>query len=488
VGLYALGRANILAFAPVLAVWAFFALWKRLEPRVKGLGRSLAARLRQGWRPGLKRVLLLTCGVLAFVVPATLHNYLADGDLVPVTANGGINLYIGNGPRATGEYVNPPTVDVKSDPGGRRYVSGVEGRPMTYGEVSDWWAARTGEHIAEDPGRWLGLLLTKALLFVHRHEIMQVANVHVILGWQLPGWFFGALVVLGLAAFVWDRERRRRLGAVWLFVLVYALSIIAFFVTDRYRLPVVPLLIPPAVWAAGELFRRIKEGGKARLKALALVVPALIVTNLPLELYGVELVGNEAVLHNNLGTIYYEQGAYFLALDSFERAIRANPSIHLPYTNLGLTQLKLGLRRRARDSFERALSVYPNDNWALLNLGALYLDRVETAQDPALHTAEAYLRRSLELNPGNPEVYKNLMKARLARGDFAGAAEFVERGLKVAPDEPYLLFWLAGLYAERLDRPAEALELFRRFSETRPYTPDHDIALDWIRELEAQGY
>ncbi|MCX7021256.1 MAG: tetratricopeptide repeat protein [bacterium] len=487
-GLYALGRANILVFAPVLAVWAFLALWKKVEPGARGFWNRLRARLKDNWKPGLRRVLLVTAGVLAFVVPATIHNAVAGGEFVPVTANGGINLYIGNNELATGEYVNPPMVDVKSDPGGRQYVSGLEVRPMTYGEVSDWWAAKAGEYIGKDFGRWLGLLATKALLFVHRHEIMQVANIHIILGWESPSYFFGVLVVLGLAALVWDRERRRRMGAVWLFVLVYSLTIVAFFVTARYRLPVVPLLLPPAVWAAVELVRRLKEGGKTRLKALALVVPGLLVTNLPLSLFGVELVGNDAVLHNNLGTIYYDQGVYSLAVDEYERAIRANPKIYLTYTNLGLAHLKLGMRTEAQRNFEQALSVYPNDSWALLNLGALFLERVEMGDKSALDTAETYLRRSMELNPGNPEVYRNLMKVSLARGDYAGAAAIVERGLKVAPDDPYFLFWLGGLYAERLNRPAEALDLLRRFYDTRPYTPDHEVALELITYLESQGY
>ncbi|MCK4593985.1 hypothetical protein KAU45_05745, partial [bacterium] len=353
VGLYALGRANILAFAPVLAVWAFLALWRREDPKKATFWQRLKKRIQEGWKPGLRRVLLLTVGVLALVLPATIHNAAAADEFVPVTANGGINLYIGNNELATGEYVNPPLIDVKSDPGGRRYVSGLEGRAMSYGEVSDWWASRAGEYISENPGPWLGLTLTKAFLFVHRHEIMQVANIHIILGWETPSLFFGVLITLGLLAFIWDRERRRRMGALWLFVLVYSLSIVVFFVTARYRLPVIPVLLPPAIWAVGELVRRIKKGGKARLRALALAVPVLLVTNVPLEWYGVELVGNEAVLHNNLGTIYYDQGVYQLALDEFERAARANPKIHLTYTNKGLAHLKLGMRKSAQRDFEQ---------------------------------------------------------------------------------------------------------------------------------------
>ena len=36
------------------------------------------------------------------VVPSALHNYLAEGELVPLTSTAGINLYTGNRPGADG--------------------------------------------------------------------------------------------------------------------------------------------------------------------------------------------------------------------------------------------------------------------------------------------------------------------------------------------------------------------------------------------------
>jgi hypothetical protein len=47
-------------------------------------------------------------GMVLAILPATLHNYRAEGAFIPVAANGGINFYLGNGPEATGETPLPP--------------------------------------------------------------------------------------------------------------------------------------------------------------------------------------------------------------------------------------------------------------------------------------------------------------------------------------------------------------------------------------------
>lgn len=504
IGLSALGRGNILLFAPVLALWVFLGLWKKMERP------GLLERLKEQWRPGFKRALLLTGGVLLFVAPATIHNAVVGEEFVLTTANGGINFYIGNNELATGEYVNPGWIDVKYDPGGRAYVQGQLGERVSYGRASRWWSEQAWEWIGDNPGRWLGLTATKALFFVHRHEIMQVANIHVILGRETPALFFGVLFSLALAAFVWDRERRREMGAWWLFALLFAVSVILFFITARYRLPFIVAAIPPAVWAVGELVRRIRSGGKALLRGAALLLPVLAVTNIPLSAYGIELVGNEAALANNRGTIYLERGGgdfLRLARDEFERGIRANPRLYPLHTNLGLVfyrfahhpdtrtpELYQSLLNRARLNFENALSIYP-DPKAMLMLGDVLI------KQGRLDEARLYLERAFELIPGDPRAAYSLgicyswIGANLARDDaaslalfnFEKAAAVFQRGLAFNPDNPDLLFALGALFHEELDRSEDALPLLERFLETRPWTSRHNDALGMLEEMRHWG-
>jgi len=479
-GLFALGRANILAFAPVLALWVFLALWKKPDEA----GKGFKARLKQNWKKGLGRVVFLTAGVLVFVLPATIHNAVVGDELVLVTANGGINLFIGNNELATGEYVNPSFLDVKHDPGGKGYVEGEIGRELTYGEVSAWWSARAGEYVEKDPGGWLKLMATKLLLFGHRHEIMQVSNIHVILGWETPSVIFGLLFSLALLGIIWDKERRR-LGAVWLFGLIYAISIVVFFITSRYRLPFVAAMIPPAVWGTTELWRRVKSGVAPALKAAALAVPILLVTNLPLSLFGIDIMDNDAAIYNNRGTIYYDRGTYNLAIEEFERAIRVQPEHPKIHSNLGLAYLSQGYPVAAALEFEEALRLYPNEPKALVNLGGVYLERYLDGEEEYSERALQYLTQAVTVVPGSTPAQINLAILRLSGEDYIGAAMVLEKALKFRPDNPDILFMLGHLFAKELNNPERAVPLLEHFLEIRPWTERHNVALDWLEYLSS---
>src|SRR5262249_24309109 len=60
---------------------------------------------RSMYRPALRRFAILCCGVILVVAPWTVRNYLVLGIFVPVSVTGGISLYMGNNPQATGGFV-----------------------------------------------------------------------------------------------------------------------------------------------------------------------------------------------------------------------------------------------------------------------------------------------------------------------------------------------------------------------------------------------
>jgi 4-amino-4-deoxy-L-arabinose transferase-like glycosyltransferase len=93
-GVYALGRANILLFAPAAFAW-LVAAWGHPE-------RPSLSRRPGAWRAGL----VLTGATILFILPATFHN-LRTGDPTLITTNGGLNFYIGNGPMASGGHETP---------------------------------------------------------------------------------------------------------------------------------------------------------------------------------------------------------------------------------------------------------------------------------------------------------------------------------------------------------------------------------------------
>lgn len=81
--------------------------------------------------------------------------------------------------------------------------------------------------------------------------------------------------------------------------------------------------------------------------------------------------------HNNLGTVYFEQRRFYLAAWEFEYAIKLMPAQPEPRNTLGLV-------------FET-------------------VDRLDKAV--------AYYTKAIELQPDNPEIIGNLVRARINRGD-----------------------------------------------------------------------
>jgi hypothetical protein len=79
-------------------------------------GVALAGLLALAWslqRERRKHALLLTAAFVAAIAPWTIRNALAFDAFVPVSNNGGINLYIGNNPSARGRYKFSPQMDAK---------------------------------------------------------------------------------------------------------------------------------------------------------------------------------------------------------------------------------------------------------------------------------------------------------------------------------------------------------------------------------------
>ena len=81
---------------PVLIVMALLLLWL--------VAGRLGARVIGAPRDRLAGALLLLAGMLVAITPFFLRNLLFSGEPVPLTAVGGIHLYIGNYARANGAY------------------------------------------------------------------------------------------------------------------------------------------------------------------------------------------------------------------------------------------------------------------------------------------------------------------------------------------------------------------------------------------------
>ncbi len=73
--------------------------------------------------------------------------------------------------------------------------------------------------------------------------------------------------------------------------------------------------------------------------------------------------------YTNMGWAYFQKGDNEKAIDSYRKAINANPRYSLAYNNLGLAYMKMNRDKDAAESFMSAIRYSPNYADAHYNLG-----------------------------------------------------------------------------------------------------------------------
>jgi len=220
-------RLNAIVMLPVLVAWI-----ARARPAV-------AARA----------LLLVGFGLVAIAAPLALRRALASahGEAASLW---GIHFYVGSRLDGDGGYTVVPGVadDVFGHvDDARALAEASRGRRLTPAEVSRYWLGRGLEEIRRDPaayltleGRKLRRLLAPGEEDVFGDDYAVYAARSVALRAALT---FGAVAPLALLGLVLVAMRRAPLGWCVAVAATYAASLLVFFVTSRYRLPVVPPLL-----------------------------------------------------------------------------------------------------------------------------------------------------------------------------------------------------------------------------------------------------
>lgn len=233
-GLLSLTRAPAMLMAPLASFW------------------MMSAEADQTYRRKIRALALFLAMLAVTIAPWTIRNYLVHGALVPISTNGGINLWIGNNPRATGEFVYFKEVDPD-----------IFARvlPLTEVQRDSLFYEEASSFIRDNPRAFLQLLAKKAVYFWwFRPSIgssypdmglaLQAATTGLMLAYTavLP------LAVLGLVLLLRSKERAS-LPLFGIVVLPYMATSIIFFAATRFRAPVEPFLIILASYAIAGMVR-----------------------------------------------------------------------------------------------------------------------------------------------------------------------------------------------------------------------------------------
>ena len=413
-GLAALVRANLLAFAPLLV---------------------LALALRG--TPRLRSALLAAAAVLAVIAPVAIRNSLLAREPVLTTTQAGQNFYIGNGPHnRTGQYEAPPWVRANpafEETDARAWAEQQAGGPLSYGGVSRLYFRRAFEWFAAKPGDFLRLLARKTLLFVNRTEVPDnqdiafFARYSRVLRLPLPG--FAAIFCLGLAGIILFFRRGAAHATLALFFGLYAASVIAFFVLARYRLPAVTALLP---FAGGMVAWFLDHWRTRRYRRAAagfgLVLACLAVTLVPLR--RADRRAEDAQCLANLAATYYHEGDTAAAIRTWREALAIGPGQSEAARNLGIILLGRGELDEASRLFEQSTRSNPDnpDNW--------YYHGMTLERRGLLADALAAYQRAAGLNPAEPRYAFGAATILQKQGRYAEALATYDRLLAEAPDNP----------------------------------------------------
>ena len=498
-GFASISRPNALVLIPIVCIF-------------------IRSRIRR--EPGMRGSILVWFIILSLVpsMVVTAINLREEGAFVFIASQGGVNLYAGNNPEATGRTVIVPEMRHRQT-GWSNFVKlshdvaqELAGRELDSGEVSNVWTGKAWDWIKSNPRDAAILTLKKIYFAVNAHEIANNRDPYIktsfplnILLWKMPWFAFPWGIVLPLAligAILGWRHRESgcavRLLAGW--TIVYAVFLVPFFITARFRMGMVPPLILLAAFAASrgrkllgpvplvagvaallfvntELFEARGSNQaqeKAKLGAALLLENRLGESRRMLE-EAVELDPNAADYAYLLGQVHFLEGRYEEALRLFRHSIELDPTNYRVMYYIGNALMQLGNYDEAIGALEKAVELYARDGdvWGFLGRAYERVGNVERA-------IEAY-RRALEYDPANEQWCLDLGYLHQQREDLHAAIDTWRRGVERNPGSYPLRYNLAMAYAQT-DQFLNALEEIDTVLNLRPDDENAKRLRTWITQ------
>lgn len=253
----ALDRYNFIAVLLAMALVVFVPLLRTVQPR-----RIANATLAMG-------------SAVTVVIALLSVNYgVAEQRFI---ASVGVHFYVGNGPRSWGAYTSIPgirddLIGARIDP--VRVAQGSVGRSLSSWEMLRYWVMRSVDYYRAHGGAYL-ILQARKLGMLYAQGAQGQPEEYRVWRWRRPALMvaivdmgmISALASLGIVL-LWPRRREPMLAMLMLSYLLYAGSLWLLFVTERYRVPMIFLMLPIAGYACAEIITSRSWSRRALLSAV----------------------------------------------------------------------------------------------------------------------------------------------------------------------------------------------------------------------------
>jgi tetratricopeptide (TPR) repeat protein len=451
-------------------------------------------------------------GLIIAIVPVSLRNLAVSGEPILIASHGGLNFYIGNNATADGTYhlvpgITPSIEGQTRD--SRRVAENAAGRHLSAAEVSGYFYDRAWSWIRENPVSALRLFLRKiaytlnnADLALNHSYVYFSRDERSMLSLLILGpWLLIPAGLLGLAIRLRE-ETDRRAFAIWVsFVPLYIVSVAIFFVSSRYRLPLlVPLCIGSGILTQ-EIWVTIQARAFRRWAAYLTLLALVILAN-----WNFHLDEGQANERTSMVLYLVSEGRYGEASSLLERIEDEHPQRGLLYYRSGLAFHEQGRLSEAINLYGRALAIDPDQPEIRWSLGQA-LTQAGRSTEALPHLKIAFeadvlpgsvtrtVAQALAAEPGemayefvrnlrsdSASTQHNLGMALALVGLREEATVALEQAARLDPADPVTQLNLGVLYADA-GRDQEARARLRRALELRP---GYRQAADLLRLLESK--
>jgi tetratricopeptide (TPR) repeat protein/4-amino-4-deoxy-L-arabinose transferase-like glycosyltransferase len=437
------------------------------------------------WRPAI----FMAAGLAIALSPVVIRNGIVARDWSPASSHGGLNFYIGNNADANGTYhlvpgITPNIAGQQED--ARRVAEASVGRPLDDSEVAAYFYGLGWTWIRLHPkdafalfARKLGYTFSSAYITLNYSYPFYAYDARTLLALLFVGpWL---LIPVGVVGLVIGMPADRRFEyLVWVsFVPVYAIAVATFFVTERYRLPMlVPLCMGSGVTvdaifrlkAEATKFKRRKANGtgfQPEIFALLAIIPLAILVNWP-----VHLDDGRAEERTRMAEAMVAGDEYDDAEEWVQKAERDHPSPGLLHFRVARAYILHRQPQRAIDHLKRSIQIDPNRPEVDYAYGQALVDAGRSAE------AIPHLRNAMRAGVRVDLAGYDLARALAATGNRAGALQILQT---VKPENPKDAdSWDAlGQLALQLESPSLAAAFFNQALAAAPQTakPMADLGL-----------
>jgi Tfp pilus assembly protein PilF len=429
IGVTATGIATILFLVPLILAAALVKRETRKQPH----GRRF-----------LVTTALLFVGIGVGTSPCWVHNYFVARDPVFLSAHSGINFWIGNNPDANGYPRFPPGLRAGQAAMLQDSITSAEsaaGRPLKRSEISVYWSEKARNYIVNHPLDWLRLMVIKLRNFwsAFRYDDLSIVTSLREQGVTLPGLYFGVVAAFALPG-MWLGWRISPVSR-WIIaaILLHMVAVLTVFVTERYRLAIVPGLMIFAAFGLLIFWRSIVEQQwRPATVYLVLLGASTIFVSWPRQspsLWALDAYnsGSQAI---ELGREALERDKREVARTNFSLAAK---KLSLAYAyvpdnaelNFALGELHqvTGEADQAKSFYAATLNIDPRHDRAFNNLGVLALE------EHRFPLAESFFRHALEIDAHDPKTHFLLAKALLAEENREAAQGEIEIAIRLSPNQ-----------------------------------------------------